>query len=517
MKRALAICLLISLVLAGCKTQEKKEEGSSSSAAGKSISIPEKSDQAAVAASPTPFAPETSSAASSPVADNSATAAGTGPDRSTAPTAETPPSSTVPASTAPAIPLLSKPQPAYFVEMPSDALPVWRRYRNERPTLVIFSSDPMLMAIPPQVSERITALVEQGKSAEFPNYGRVQLADPLLLPEHTLSAALHAGFFGRVVWILPPQETGKEIPPDTFRRQLVQNGILTEAETSALTHTNGRYQGTLQGLPFMAVVAGPLPPLDGPVILHFDLNFFTAQYRNEITTPLFTLLHGTLVALRQTGWPTMAAVFSIGTEEGAFPLEFRFVKNLLADIFADPTLLDSGLPEAWALRKDALYQETFFQPEAMLNNYLHMEEIRPKDASAKFDIYRALVMLKDRESALGYLDEAIKLDKGYAREYINLATTASSKGRDSDALAYLTKAEKLLPKNPFVRMEAANVMLRLGMKREAAATVRELQQFPWSTVYYPNIHSALKELAERVAKADDTRAPRSGSFLTPHN
>ena len=378
----------------------------------------------------------------------------------------------IPAISAP--PLLTKAVPASIIEMPSDALPVWRLYREYRPTLVILSSDPMLMTVAPQVREEVTALVKHGKPEEFLKWGRTQTVNPLLLPEQTLTAALQSNFFGGIVWVLPPPTKDQEISPDDFRKKLMDHGILTKNEAANLSFANGIYTGTLQGLPFQATATGPLPQISGPVIVHLDFNFFTFQYRNEVTTPLFSLLHGTLVALRQTGWQTLNITLAATTEEGAFPLELRFIKNLLAEIFAQPERLDQPLPEAWELRKEALHTETFFQPETILDHYLRIEKLRPKDASVKYDIYRSLIMLKEREDAMVYLDEAIKLDKGYAREYINLATRAIDKQYFADALVYLKKARGLLPDNPFVTMETTNIMLRLGMNKEAGIKVAPL-------------------------------------------
>jgi hypothetical protein len=405
---------------------------------------------------------------------------------------------TAPATSVSAPPLLTKPFHADFVEMPGDVLPIWRQYRDKRPTLVIFSPDPMLMVIDPQANEQVAALVERGQPKDFLLRGRTQVADPIFLPSQTLTAALDSQFFSRILWVMPPPSSGQEIRPELLPAQMQQTGVLTAAEAEALTYDNGIHNGTLRGIPFMATIGGPLPKLDGPIILHFDFNFFSDQYHNEITTPIFTLLHNTLKALRQTGWQPLAVTFAISSEEGDFPLELRFIKTLLDEVFVNPKRLDEGLPESWALRKNAMYAETFFQTEAILDNYLHMEELRPKDASVKYDVYRALMMVKDQETALAYLDQAIGMDKGYAFEYIKLINTAKTKLRPAEALVYLKKVKKLLPQNPFVRLETVNVMMQLKMTKEARELVQELQGVPWSPVYYPNIRPALKELEAQV-------------------
>jgi hypothetical protein len=42
-------------------------------------------------------------------------------------------------------------------------------------------------------------------------------------------------------------------------------------------------------------------------------------------------------------------------------------------------------------------------------------------------------------------------------------------------------------------------MLQLRMFKEAEGLLRELQGLPWSPVYYPKIHTALKELEEQLS------------------
>ena len=391
-------------------------------------------------------------------------------------------------------PLLTEPAELTTVEMPGDVLPVWRQWREQRPTLVIFAKEPMLMEIEPQTIETLDNLINQAGPEQFLRGSRLQKAEPVFLPEQTLTAALRHDFFSKVIWVAPPPKPDEEISQETFLKQVQDHGILSADEIASLEIGEHFYEGIRRGTPFQISIDGSLPRLEGPVVVHIDMNFFMALYDSEVRTPIFTLLHDTLSALRITNWPTLVTTLTLATEEGATPLEMRFIKTLLTEIFAEPQRLDADLPEAWDLLREARYLETFFQPERVIDLYLRMEQLRPNDAAVKFDIYRILYTLKDREEAFGYLDRAIALDPGFAVEYLNRAVQAVSKEQYQDALAFLEKAMKLMGDNPFLRMEAVKVMRTLGRDEEADRELSRLRTLPWSPIYYPNIRIALDQL-----------------------
>jgi len=135
-------------------------------------------------------------------------------------------------------PLLHEPAEPLLVEAPSEALAAWRPVGEERPALLLLANDPFLRPLPPPLADEILALARSASSAELRRRGTAGVADPLLLPEMTVTAALRAGFFSRLIWVLPLAAEG-EMDLDTLRAQLRDYGALTEEEAVALVFEGG--------------------------------------------------------------------------------------------------------------------------------------------------------------------------------------------------------------------------------------------------------------------------------------
>lgn len=395
------------------------------------------------------------------------------------------------------------------VELPSAAIPIWRTCRDQRPTLALFSADPFLDPIPEQLRTAVSALVERGENSDFQTRAKVRLADPLLLPQQAVSAAVQGGFFSKILWVFPLPDEGNDVSLDVFRQQLIDGGLLEKDEADKLSLENGVFYGTLRGLPFQAATMRSLPSLDGPVVVHLDLSYFSALYRNEVTTPLYTLAHQTLEPLRKAAWPTPLATLSVSTEEGAVPMELRFLKDVLTETFAHPELLDAPLPESWTLRKDARYYETFYQGEIVLSSYLAMEKLAPQDASVKYDLYRVEMGTKEVETALGYLAEAVSLELGYGQEYVSLGLQFLERGRTEEGINLLQRAAGLFPDNPFIRLALAENYLILGKRQPALEIIQKLRELPWSPVYYPEMPELLLSLGKGESNSSSGNATNS--------
>jgi tetratricopeptide (TPR) repeat protein len=232
-----------------------------------------------------------------------------------------------------------------------------------------------------------------------------------------------------------------------------------------------------------------------------DLTYFTALYRNEVVSPLFTLVHDTLSKLRLAKLKTLAATLSLSNLEGTVPLELRFLKAVLSDTLRNPSLLDQNLPELLSLRKDGRHMESFFQTDSILTIYRSMEKAAPNDPSVQYDLYRAYSLVKDIETALEHLDKAIALDPAYNIEYLSLAGKSVEKKNIDEGLAYLQIAAKNAPNDPFLQLQMAEAFLRLGKGVEAMALLKPLRQEHWSEIYYSEIPKMLEDMETRASKS----------------
>jgi hypothetical protein len=315
-----------------------------------------------------------------------------------------------------------------------------------------------------------------------------------------LSAALEAGFFSRVIWVLPSAEDPEKISLSTFKAQLVNFGAVTQEEAESFKQLDRTFVGIVQGVPFVAAFPFSLPPQSGPMLLHTDLSYFRPFYKNEISTPLFPIIFDTLSALQKTNWQVLGASFSFSQINAEVGLETRFLGSILTQLYKTPDLLASGkFPGNWKRHFDILYLENLFRPEKILEIALEMKKNAPQDASVQFSLYRAYRDNNRGKEALDHLAKAVQLDSAYGMEYINLAPLALQEKRPDEAVRMLKLASEIYSEDPFVQLRLAEAHLNLGQQKEALAILEKINNLTWSTVYYPQMPGMIEQFRAKFA------------------
>ena len=382
---------------------------------------------------------------------------------------------------------------ANLVETPAEAIPEWRQDSGSMPALLLFSQNPFLAPIPETVRSAALELGRSGRRDDFRHRVGNSLADPLLLPEMSLSLALAGELFSELIWVLPQGAPDEHITIDRFRETLVETGTAGAEEASAFMVNGNEFHGSLRQIPVRVVPHRMLPSLDGPTFVHFDLSFFKALYVNEIKTPLYPLVHQVLRELGERRVRTLGVSISLGSWSGATSLQVRFVGDLLARLLANPRLLGEPLSGNDALRHEALYLANFFQKERRLELIQQMDAAASGDAAVKYDLFHAYAENKQGDNALAALAAAVALDPVYAGEYLDLAEQALEKNRPDAALRMLDLAAAAMPDNPFIAIRKAEILLQNGHGEALGPVLDRLMQLPWSELYYPNIKTRLQE------------------------
>lgn len=422
--------------------------------------------------------------------------------RDDGPPDRTPALSQRPAVSYPTKPLLIESVIPTMVETPAEALPVWRQYEPGRPILVLLANNPSLRPYPEQLSAQIRTLVTSGDQAAMRNSARASVANPLLLPDMALSAALDAGFFSQVIWQIPLKPDAN-LTLEQFLSDGIAQGVLNELEAQSFRAEGMDFVGSIRGTPFRVTNAA-IPPQTSPVLLHIEIGYLQPGYVSEIRKPLHQHVWEKLSKLRDARLRVIDCTISYSNVTGELPLATRFLGGVIRDMLAQPHLLDQEPSAQVSLRAKAMYLENFFRKEEVLGKYHELEKMAPQEASVKYSLYQTLRRVNRTDEALEKLDQAVALDPVYGLEYIDLAQLALKKQRLTGALQMCEKAVKIFPDNPFITFTQARILVQMGQHEKAKTLVDPLLAMTWSDVYYPQMKGEIAALLHVAGGAGST-------------
>ncbi|MDT8442722.1 MAG: hypothetical protein RQ722_00380 [Desulfuromonadales bacterium] len=388
--------------------------------------------------------------------------------------------------------LLAEPAILHPLEHPASALPHWQKASSQKPVLLLLSNDPFLISTPDEKLAEITQAL-QNNPARLENF---TTADPLMFPNMSVDYALRQGWFSQLAWALPLRDPLATLSKDKLTEQLLQSQLIDQGEADSMSVSENWAVANIRNTEFVAAALKNLPKLDRPVVVHIDLSYFQPLYKNEISTPLFPLIFQTLEELRQRQLNCLAVTFSYGNLENRIALDVRFIGEVIKQYVEAPATIDQPVPANWQRQSEALYLSNFFQKEKIRELFEAQEQDAPDSAWVKFNLYRSAAEHKEGTKALDYMAEAVKLDPVFAMEYFNLTQMAYEKGRPDEAMRMLRLAGEALPDDPQIKLQIAQMAVELKEAHAAAQVVKELQELPWSNIYYPQMPEYLESFTD---------------------
>lgn len=405
-----------------------------------------------------------------------------------------------PATPAATTVLLQEPLDLQRGETIADALPVWRRFAAQKPTLLILSNDPALQTPPEQLQDPIDQLLSSADDARLRAAGNPRRPDPLYLPTMSVDLALSHGWLDKLAWVFPQRDPKQKLKLETMRDQLLKNHMVSSSEAESLRLDNQVFTGTLRSAPFCAAALENLPPLDGPLLVHIDLSYFQKLYKNEIATPVINLVGSTLQQLAKRNLQVLAVTFSYSHDQSNIPIDVRFLGDFIAEMTAHPQQLNQPLKPVWKEQNDILYLENFFQKEEIRRLVAKQSKLAPKAAYAAYNRYHTATLFKEGGKALALIAETVAIDPIYAKEYQVLANRAYDAKQPDQALHMLQLASSAQPDNIWLHLQIARLANKIGNKDVADQQLELLKKQPWSSVYYPDMQDQLKQLLTPVTK-----------------
>lgn len=315
-----------------------------------------------------------------------------------------------------------------------------------------------------------------------------------------LLPALNEGIVSSLVWVIPEHLPGGQNLLDWTRQEL-QNWLHLElGDYMSLVAENERVTGTLLGKPFTVCFSRDLPPMDGPVLLDIDIDYYLGPQDEIWQSPLELAVHLNGV---QPGAVTVA--YSI--EGGYTPLRHRFLGPLTELALRDP----EAAREVWTdppaaqgpeearpidLLSGALMRGRFEEARRYLEQVVNPAEARFMDGMIAFRqrefesaverwsqllseaplepqtrLYlltfcgRALIEVGQYDQARRVLAEARGIDRRDSEVSYLLARAMVGMGDLEEGGRLYRKAIKLAPERletVEVKLELAEVYLRLG-------------------------------------------------------
>lgn len=394
--------------------------------------------------------------------------------------------------------LIQEPTKVHVFETTAEALSVWRRAKDQRPTLLLLSNNPYLMPVPEVLRPQASRFI---KNADLDSL-RLATSDlsssPTILPQMAIDVALRNGFFSELVWALPIRDTEKALSLEEFRDPLMSTRLISEDEGKAISLKDQIFSASFRGLPFRAAALPFIKGLQGPLIIHIDLGYFEPLYKNEISTPFLDIISETLQTLKKMQLETLAVTFSYGHLDNNISLDVRFLGDLIIYMTEDPEHLNRAVPINWQRQRDTLYLANFFQGEKIEELYKAQETEEPDAAYVKFNLYRSVLDKNERDKALEYLDQAVALDPMYALEYAELGRIAIEQTQHEEALRLIKLAAGVFDKDPFLKLQQAQLAMETGKKEEALELLQLIRNKEWSNIYYPHMNQYLSDLTTFV-------------------
>ena len=370
-----------------------------------------------------------------------------------------------------------------LVELPSEAIPYWRdEAKGSKPALLMFSSVPFLSPLTEGQRKNVAQLVAKGRAEDFVSRGSLLRVNPAFISNQAVSAALDSGLFSKISWVFPKTTAPDQLDLEAFRRQVVEAGFFTKAESHELTLENGVFSGSVRGIPFKAIHAEALQPPKEPVIMHLDLSYFKGFYKSEIKTPLYPLLLQTVKQLKKLNIEVAGITLSYSTAEGELPLETRFMVNRFAALLENPVLLNATMPPNWGLHSEALYTINFFLESRVDELYEQAIQAAPTDPAVLYGLALRRMRNKDLDSVVELIGRAVQQDPGYALEYLSLADQATAAQDLENTVMLLEKGSQAFPQNPFIMIQLASTYQMMHRTEDARKLLKKLKQLPWSAI-----------------------------------
>lgn len=239
-----------------------------------------------------------------------------------------------------------------------------------------------------------------------------------------------AGFYKRVVWVVPVTHSTGLDTAETFKRFLVeQRGYRMEALDDL--RLDGKYiTGTLTGVPITITNLEDLDIGEETALVDIDLAYFGGlKLRIPDYQPGTRALLGFLGELRKKGLVATNVTITLSTVKGLVPMDIRYYGDFVKEALGDPGPLGGAPSEKWTMMmeaEDSLIAGNYEHAESL---YVQLIEENPRESGLFFALAVSSGFLEKAEDCGEALSRAYQLDGAYLRGIFQLASVLGASGR----------------------------------------------------------------------------------------
>jgi len=272
---------------------------------------------------------------------------------------------------------------------------------------------------------------------------------PVLERGGVVNLGLMAGFFKKVIWVMPTMSKDGTVSLEEVRRFLIGRRRYPASMLKSLKQVGTHVEGDIAGVP---VTITSLKALDvgsvGTVAVDIDLAYLQSfkmidpSYKMGTASALDFLRELAAKNIR-----TNIVTVNLSNQNGICPLDIRYFGDLIADVLASPEMLRDKLSERWTLmmKAEKLLNEGKYEDAA--KTYDEITNSYPNFAGAFFARAVAEGFARNGLASRKALLEAMKLDSGYLSGFFQLARVLAAQGKvkTGEVIINTPFLEKILP------------------------------------------------------------------------
>lgn len=353
------------------------------------------------------------------------------------------------------------------VEDHSEALAYWAEKGVRDAVLVNFDTHDDLRWIPESKSKQLAGIYRRREWQRFRDADS-SAENGLYHLGNWILAGHRLGIVRETVWVIPFALLSMDDSAEKMRRFL-KDYEFSEDDIHTFVLKEGRFTGTVHGVPLTICDAGTLPLFDSPLLLSIDTDFFP-PYSTVQEKPYLQALQNVFQALHARQYRILEAVVSYSVNGDYLPPHLRWVGDTALEILKNPRLLDSQPSQRLLLMQelDNLYRDN--DPSGVLK--LAEEWLRQgTQDSASLAAYRALscVLQGDAEQAFAAAQESCRLDPRYCTLYPYIGTYWYSAGKYRNAERFYLAGFAADPEMASGLFQYGHCLARMGRTKEALA------------------------------------------------